>query len=365
MKVISKTFLMSSLIAFTACKDQVVKENSSKSVTTPSICAKNPYPSPPSVQFSGVSEVITVEQTRLEISWEANDLAKAYLVFLVPDGQRMKLFKTTSSDKTSTWLEGLTPNTTYNIMVKVLDERGLYDLNEKQISVSTKSSPTYINEKSLLFNGMARVGLKGASELIKDQNFTISMWFKTATKASMDSRLITLHKGSYAGTALAIGLKKDHIFLQVEDSLGNTSKVEYQMSYDDSTWHHTSVTYNGKYLAFYVDSTRVNLNEIKISKFGSHPISVGSYTGNKKGYKGLIDEVSIWSTAMSSLSVNRVYNDRVSNNLMTHPRHNSLLVWHRFGDDIKDSEDGLNDQLGNSHGAPLNIRSNDFVEDSP
>ena len=93
--------------------------------------------------------------------------------------------------------------------------------------------------------------------------------------------------------------------------------------------------------------------------------SLGSYTGNKKGYKGLIDEVSIWSTAMSSLSVNRVYNDRVSNNLMTHPRHNSLLVWHRFGDDIKDSEDGLNDQLGNSHGAPLNIRSNDFVEDSP
>lgn len=353
------------LLATVGCKDQVVKDNGSREVRTPNVCPTTPYPTPPASKFSGIDEVLNSEQTRVEISWTSSELAKAYLVFLSPADQRLKLFKTISADHNSTWLEGLLPNTKYNIMVKMLDDRGLYDLNDKQLSITTKASPSYINEKSLLFNGMSRVALKGASEILKESSFTLSLWFKTSTRAHKDSRLITLHKSSYAGSALAIGVKNNSILLLAKRSNGESIKLKHEFSYDDSTWHHMSTTYNGKYLAFYIDGRRVALEDIELTKFGSHPISIGSYTGNKKGFRGLIDEVSIWSSAMSSINVNRLYNNRVANDLRMHPRQGSLSVWHRFGDDIRDTQEGLFDQIGTSNGSPLNIRSKHFVTEAP
>ncbi|MCO4755303.1 MAG: hypothetical protein KC478_12530 [Bacteriovoracaceae bacterium] len=363
MKFLTSLFV---LFMFFGCNDNVVEDKGLKEITTPSICPVNPYPEPPSIQFAGIDSIDNVERNRFQISWQKHDQAVSYLIYAAEHGERLKLIKTVSSEDSSVWIDGLLPDTRYNAAVKLIDERGMYDLNEHTLGVVTNNIPAYNNQKSLLFSGFSSVALKGASDILKQDPFSLSLWFKTFTRQSRnEARLITLHHGSYAGSALTVGVRKDQMFLGYRDENQDFQEVNYPIHYHDSNWHHVAVTFNGRYLSFYVDGAKVKVIEDNLSSLGSHPISIGSYTGNKKGFSGLIDEVSIWTTAMGSNDVLSMYNDGVSTNLRNHSKKNSLHIWHRFGDSEQDSENGLFDQMGNSHGSPLNIRAKDFKQESP
>lgn len=79
----------------------------------------------------------------------------------------------------------------------------------------------------------------------------------------------------------------------------------------------------------------------------------------------MIDEVSLWSTSMNSQEIGEIFNSSTTSDLHLHSLSSGLRVWHRMGDDSKDGAGHLEDQMGNVHGAPINITSSDFELDTP
>lgn len=359
-------FIFSAVLT-NGCKDQIVNpEAEIREVSKPTVCPPQYYGEPPALVFAGAQRIDSVSSNQFAVHWEEADAASAYLVYVAKRGEELKLFKAVDRGSSSLLVSGLEPLTEYQVAVKILDERGLHDLNDKLLNATTNSAAAYRNQKSLYFDGFASISLGSSKNVLPSQNFTLSLWFKTGHRQeTSEGRLLTFHRGFSAGTAFSLGVKRGEVFLQYRDGEGNLSKLSHSFSYHDNSWHHLTATYNGRFLNFYLDGNKISAEVAALSGLGDHPARIGSYTGSQKGFTGLIDEVSIWTSAMSAFKVRDLYNSGQSTDLLQHARAISLRVWHRLGDDGQDSSVQLRDQMGNAHGDPLNIESDDFSLDSP
>ena len=347
------------------CEDQITGATKIKEVTTPSICPPSTYPEPPSVDFAGAQTVDGIEQSRFQVHWNKNEEARAYMVFVGKEGEPMALHTTAHSSASSALINGLTPQTQYKVSVKLVDARGLYDVNETVIRATTASLPSYRNSSSLYFDGFASASLGPSRSVLPSRAFTISLWFKTSHRQNRsDARLINFHHGFSAGSALALGVRADSLFLAYKKDSGEFLEIKHNTPYFDGQWHHIAATYDGNELSLHFDGTKKSVELEGLSAFGEHPAHIGSYTGDQRGFTGNIDEVSLWTSAMDTSKIAELRNDGPID-LLQHRQASSLRVWHRMGDDPRDGASKLQDQMGNAHGSPLNIQTEDFTLDIP
>lgn len=351
----------------TACKDQIVgPETITKTVAAPSICTDPTYPEAPNVNFPGVLGFDSVEQTRFRVYWDQHDEATAYLIYVSKEGEELKLYQAADKNLNELWVEGLEPQTNYQVSVRLLDDRGLYDVNQKVLLVSTNNVPTYNNAKSLYFDGSAAASLAASEDILPNTGFTISMWFKTNhVQSPTEAKLINFHHDFSAGTAMGIGVRGSQIFAAYRNANGDLKELAHNFNYHDNAWHHVAVTYNGSAIGFYLDGNKVSQSLNDFIGFGAHAASIGSYTGRQKGFTGLIDEVSLWTAALGSQEVAAIRNAGSPGNLRNHSRQANLQSWYRMGDDTRDTQAGLRDQMGRFRASTLNIEAGDFTLDHP
>ncbi|MFA5764038.1 MAG: LamG-like jellyroll fold domain-containing protein [Candidatus Paceibacterota bacterium] len=83
----------------------------------------------------------------------------------------------------------------------------------------------------------------------------------------------------------------------------------------NNTWHHIVGTQSGTLAELYIDGTRCNSSgAITTIGNGTGNIYIGAYTG---GYffSGLIDQVRIYSSALSSSEIQKLYTEGISSHL--------------------------------------------------
>lgn len=357
-----------SSFAFTSCKDTVTQTNPVETtvITSPSTgddAGSGDHIS--SIIFKGIDQIVDVKQKEIKVLWTPVQGAGSYQVFFITE-TGIELQQTYNHPKNNAVIRNLEPDTEYQILVRMMDIEGKIDINDNRLSARTNLLPDYNNNKSVLFSGSQGISLAPSNQMITNGFVTLSLWFKTSTKQEgSEARLISLHSDVTASTVLAIGLEDTNLFALYKNSNNEILRMNFEFSYDDGVWHHIALTYNHTWYTMYIDGTRVKSAKDSNLGYGEHPVSIGSYSGMQKSFTGLIDEVSIWSSALGKKDIQSIYNNGSPIDLKQHIRVPALQAWYRLGDDENDSVFSIQDQMNQFHGTPIGIRDSDFVIDTP
>ncbi|MBU1004659.1 MAG: PKD domain-containing protein, partial [Nanoarchaeota archaeon] len=193
--------------------------------------------------------------------------------------------------------------------------------NDGTISGATSAdSPIANGGKALSFDGAndwVSVGGDESQFDITYKKLTVSAWIKADTnQPSPDGYYLIIDKSHGA-------VDNTGWFMQGDLSAGGTVSFGYgdgavswpgvptSMSLLDNTWHHLVGVYNTTTLKIYVDGildNSVPANSLPLDN--DRPVDIGSHWGGgarQRYFKGEIDEIKIWSRALSADEINQEY----------------------------------------------------------
>jgi hypothetical protein len=362
---------MSALVlTLTSCKDKVTSDNIIETNTQTSTPGNENEPSP--YKFGGAKSATNVGTRGFKVHWDTIAEAGSYHVFLIKDGvlDHKKSFNHPKNHSGDTLAKILEANTDYQVVVKMMDKQARLDQNNIKLSQTTAAWPVYSNGKSLLFNGSQSVSLGASNKLINNNRYTISLWFKTSTSQT-DARLINFHSKASAQTAVNIHVDGTNLSVGYRDSANVYKKLEVSFPYFDGQWHHIVAVYNGNKHSVFVDGVRELQVADSFTGFGSHPATLGAYTGIQQGFSGNIDEVSIYRSVISTKDIKKIWNNGVPFDVRQFTSFKVLRAYYRMGDNFSDSETYIKDTFDSEfyspdfYGTPLGITAVDFVLDTP
>ncbi len=176
--------------------------------------------------------------------------------------------------------------------------------------------------------------------------FTISLWAKLDSSASDGTLYIMAGKdASYKGWNLQRSTANKIVFYAETGTPSNLSDIATSSStITDSNWHHYVGVFHGDgstQSKIYIDGSDVTSNSG--STFSTMTDSGGNLQVGKSprqttlGWLGLIDEVAVWSVALSSSDVTSIYNngkiiDLSNSTAYAVDRTANLKLWLRCGD---------------------------------
>ena len=198
------------------------------------------------------------------------------------------------------------------------------------------------NVYSMSFDGSNDYIESSFSGITGNQNRTISVWAK-ATSAN-NKTIICLGEKTGTATASRFGIilrdsQKIQIITYANDVIFDSSFNWGTINLNDGNWHHYLVTFqSGNTFKLYVDNTYIGLKTASASSLNTGSglfIGAASYgAGPQRFFDGLIDEVGIWNTVLTSTQVAEIYNG-TSTNLtkdLTTVSGSNLVYFNRMGD---------------------------------
>ncbi len=195
----------------------------------------------------------------------------------------------------------LTLTETGGTVVKTID---LNFLKKENLMTSTP-------DKAISFDGNSNVHISKSNpdfDFNDDKDFSIELWIKT-TSTSGDAAIISdknWHSGSYKGWVIAMA--SGTLIFNAGSGSNRIDLGSNGVTYNDNQWHHIAVSFSREgqgLVQLYADG--VLLNE-KIP-FGlenitqSNDVVIGADTNNNYSYDGLVDEVRIWSKALTATEI--------------------------------------------------------------
>ena len=89
-------------------------------------------------------------------------------------------------------------------------------------------------------------------------------------------------------------------------------RIQYSTSPSNGTWYHVVLTYDGSNLRGYLNGSEVTGSPVASTGNGSVSdttgFRIGADRGNANTFDGLIDEVGVWSKALSTTEITDLYN---------------------------------------------------------
>lgn len=171
------------------------------------------------------------------------------------------------------------------------------------------------------------------STLSSASTFSVSAWYK---------------KASAGGGGLIIGsgtLTTPAERFYIEHFSNNTIYVGYDTTFAsfsataDTDWHHVAYVRSSGTHKLYYDGADTSLSGTPASTTSSplgNNFFIGALTGYAAKFQGIIDEVSVFSSALSASDVTSIYNSGVPANLSSL----SPVHWWRIGDGTGDTDSG-------------------------
>jgi len=169
---------------------------------------------------------------------------------------------------------------------------------------------------ALSFDGIDDyVQLSPANQMLAGDEFTVHLWFKTNVNHPVyggeEGRLINFHRvdpGDNSMSALALYLEENKVGLLYHNESGQHVWVKYDNAYYDDAWHSLAVTHDVSMYRLYLDGAEVAFQNDTFSDFGSMNALMGSYNGTARFFHGVLDEVGIWSRALSAEEISVLEN---------------------------------------------------------
>ncbi|MBU0477067.1 LamG domain-containing protein [bacterium] len=150
------------------------------------------------------------------------------------------------------------------------------------------------------------IQLPASNVLASDSGITLAAWVKADASyaaANPDARIVTIHRGSAAGTGLNIVIYSDK--WQSYTHNGTTGAWLDSGVTVDTDWHFIVVTNDGTTHRIYVDGAEKNDRALGFTA-GTRVACIGHFdasAGQTYAWKGLIDEVAIYNYARSSTQI--------------------------------------------------------------
>jgi len=145
-----------------------------------------------------------------------------------------------------------------------------------------------------------RVSSNDSSNLIS--NLTISAWIKPfRINTNSDQVIVSKHEN------FAFGINNNTLYLTVKKTDGTVETFKGMSQINPNTWYKVSVTYNGEKLRFFINEnldTEYKTNFTLYNK-SYYNILVGYYEDNKQFFRGVIDDVKIFRTALNYFELNK------------------------------------------------------------
>ncbi len=188
----------------------------------------------------------------------------------------------------------------------VVQKSGNYKVNVTYpCATCNTSAVSASNPKVLAFNpsiyptcGMSATFSSGVSSgakiidstLLANNNFTYEAWFKTLNNASITQNRVLLDKGN----TMQIFLLPNGLVYATCTIGGVVKSISNTTNAGDGLYHHIAVTYNGSKMVMYFDGDSVAATTATGTVANNAlPLELG------KSLKGTLDEVKIWSAALS------------------------------------------------------------------
>ena len=163
-----------------------------------------------------------------------------------------------------------------------------------------------ISGSALKFDGKNDyVSIPDADNLDITQSLSIMAWAKTEKNVTAK----VVQKGDWDG--YNIGLDK---WKGWKGSIRMTNNTSHGLKWGEgrpllNEWYHIALTYDGSQMKLYVNgqekSSKAVAGELKVN---SRPVSFGSDNGAQKFFKGTIDDVRIYSQALTAEEIQAIYN---------------------------------------------------------
>ena len=136
------------------------------------------------------------------------------------------------------------------------------------------------------------------------------MWFKTSTPQGGYNNGGHLYRHRAPSNDVIILLNDSpQKYISCQIHVGATNGiVEYNVNYSDGSWHYFVLTYNGAIVKMFYDGVEVASSSFSQNfnwdtNFIREDIGDNPYDGDTRGFIGIIDEVKIYSRALSQAEI--------------------------------------------------------------
>ena len=135
---------------------------------------------------------------------------------------------------------------------------------------------------------------------------SLSMWFKYTSIANSLGRLVNKTHPGVSDVLITYIDTSDRFNVVINDSANLNTSFS---TLSTGTWYHYVVTWDGSNVKTYKNgSLETNAVSTKTVQSDSAVYSIGGTGANLQGISGIVDEVGLWSRALSATEVSQLYN---------------------------------------------------------
>ena len=200
------------------------------------------------------------------------------------------------------------------------------------------------NVYSMDFDGLNDYIDTGSSTVGQLQVMSVSAWFQETQNAATNTTIVANNGSTNKGWAIWVDGAK--IRWQVADGAGSVSWTEtvlqnFRTFAPLNQWNHICCTFDGSYSKIYINGVLKETWDATPTPYVvDYSGNVGNLTIGRRSYsnagffRGKVDEVAIWNTALTSTQIQSIYN-ATSTNLtkdLTTVSGSNLKYWNRMGD---------------------------------
>ena len=170
---------------------------------------------------------------------------------------------------------------------------------------------------------------------------SVSCWFKTTQNVSGAVDLVINGGFSTGGKGYILYLDaSEKVGFYLDDNVSPTTPAQSSGSVADGNWKHVVGVRESGSIKLYLNGSLVSTQTDSTGNIDSTDnLIIGAGTNASSGaignfFDGLIDEVAIWNTALTSTQVSEIYNATGTNLTkdLTTVSGSNLIYWNRMGD---------------------------------
>jgi len=228
---------------------------------------------------------------------------------------------------------------TDQILTYHFGEQGVQDVTAYAINpveaTSTTNSGGVIAEAAQ-FNGeqLIRIADAPSIQMTAEKGWTMSSWMRL-DEAQAETVIFQRGDGAFS-----LELKEQNLFVNIVDSAGEIKSLIATIPVSVGSWHHLVITTDAAAVTLYIDgavagSLAVDLVLAESLNLLSGDITLGADAQGLRGFKGLVDEFSIYTSVMTESSIKFAHKMQGMGG--------SLLI---YGDDVSEGDDESDGEPG-------------------